>query len=147
MLPDSTWFKAVDAGCKDGTPFPDDLALWLASSGMADHARDIWGGPLLAVSVFRTDGYNARLIATGHHDVASASRHPHGDAWDLRPIGEYAAQFEDPVLAFHDKLLAAHGAGQFNELGGLGLYPPGQWVHIDLFKASDGHLRRWNMRR
>lgn len=146
-LPDSTYFKAVDAGCKDGQPYPTAwLAQWLASSGMADHARDIWGGPLLAVSWYRSDGYNARLIATGHHDVASSSNHPKGIAVDLKPVGLYSRSFADPVLAFHDKILAAYKAGQFAELGGLGLYRPNEWVHLDLFKASDGHLRRWSTR-
>lgn len=146
-LPDSTYFKAVDAACHDGDPFPPEwLAQWLASSGMADHARDIWGGPLFAVSWYRSPGYNARLIQAGHHDVASSSNHMTGIAVDLKPVGEYARQFEDPVLAFHGKLLAAYQAGQFAELGGLGLYHPDEWVHVDLFKAPDGHLRRWSTR-
>lgn len=146
-LPDSRWFKAEDGACHGGDEFPSAwLAQWLASSGMADKVRDIWGGPLKAVSWYRSPGYNARLIATGHHDVASSSNHMKGLAVDLRPVGEYAAQFEDPVLELHAKVLAAYRAGDFAELGGLGLYLPSEWVHCDLVKPPDNHLRRWSTR-
>lgn len=145
-LPDSVHFKAEDGACKDGEPYPDAwLAEWLASSGMADKVRDLWGGPLVAVSWYRSPGYNARLIATGHHDVASSSNHMKGLAVDLKPSGVYAAQYEDPVLALHDKVLASWTAGDFNELGGLGLYLPDEWIHVDLVKAPQ-HLRRWSTR-
>lgn len=146
-LPDSRYFKATDAASHDGISYPEEwLDRWLASSALADHARDIWGGPLEAVSWYRSPAHNAMLIATGHHDVASSSNHVEGIAVDLKPVGLYARSFADPVLAFHQKLLAAHGAGQFDELGGLGLYRPDEWCHVDLFKAADGHLRRWSTR-
>jgi uncharacterized protein YcbK (DUF882 family) len=146
-LADSRWFRVEDGACKDGEPYPPDWEdEWTRSSFMADKARDIWGGPLLAVSWYRSPGYNARLIATGHHNVASSSNHMRGIAVDLKPTGIYARSFADPVLAFHQKLLEAYGNGEFEEIGGLGLYQPDEWVHIDLDKAADGHLRRWSTR-
>lgn len=146
-LPDSIHFKATDAACHDGSEFPAEwLAQWFASSGMADKVRDLWGGPLVAVSWYRSPGYNARLIATGHHDVASSSNHMIGMAVDLKPVGVYAAQFADPILSLHEKVLDAWNAGDFAELGGLGLYLPDEWVHCDMVKAPDGHLRKWSTR-
>jgi hypothetical protein len=147
MLADSRWFKVSDGACRDGEPYPADWEdEWQRSSAMADRARDMWGGPLGVVSWYRSPGYNARLIATGHHDVASSSNHMTGIAVDLRPVGEYARSFVDPVLTFHNVLLDAWNKGNFPELGGLGLYRPDEWVHLDLLKAPDGHLRRWSTR-
>ncbi len=147
MLPDSRWFTVNDAACHDGEPFPEEwLSQWLASSSLADKLRDLWGGPLVAVSWYRSPDYNARLIATGHHDVASSSNHMQGIAIDLKPVGEPARAHADPILVFHDLILTTQQAGALPELGGLGLYKPDEWVHVDLFKAPDNHLRRWSTR-
>lgn len=41
----------------------------------------------------------------------------------------------------HKFILTEYKAGSLPELGGLGVYPG--WVHVDVRRPSDGHLRRW----
>lgn len=143
-LPASQFFAPSEFACHDGTPFP---AAWddrwtLLVLRLCDPVRRLWGGPLTVVSGYRSQAYNDSLIRAGHHPAAD-SQHIEGHAADLRPA---PVDGRDTVLEFHDMILRAYEVGQIPQLGGLGLYPASQWVHIDTFKAPDGHLRRWNMR-
>lgn len=139
MLTDGRHFKASEAACHDGTPFPETwVGPWAASCGLADDCRDAWGAPLEAVSWYRTPEHNAELAAnSAAHQVASGSNHVAGLAIDLRPIGGGDASMLYRVL------LAAHAAGKLPSLGGIGLYPRSNWIHVDTVKAPDGHLRKW----
>ena len=49
-----------------------------------------------------------------------------------------------PVAVYNGVVKAWHD-GKLPELGGVGLYDWG--VHIDIAKAPDGHLRRWDRRK
>ena len=140
-LPDGRHFKVSDAACHDGTPFPVDWTeQWALSCGLADDCRDEYSDALIAVSWYRTEAHNLALIslddAAGTHQVASGSKHVKGLAIDLRPVRGDAA-------GLYRILMAAHDAGRLKSLGGIGLYPKSNWVHVDAFKADDGHLRKW----
>lgn len=142
-LPNGRHFKASDAACHDGAPYPEEWAdRWLRSVTLADKVRDLWGGPLFAVDWYRSPAWNERLIkkdaARGVHGVASGSQHIEGNAIDLR-TGRWASDVEH----LHRVVLIAHQDGKLPELGGLGLYPRSGWIHVDTMKAPDGHLRRW----
>jgi uncharacterized protein YcbK (DUF882 family) len=140
-LQDGRWFKVVDAACHDGTPYPEEWPdRWAASCGLADECRDEWGDALLAVSWYRTPAHNAELLAldakNGAHGVASSSQHVEGYAIDLRPVRGDAS-------ALYRRLREAKAAGRLKGMGGIGLYPKSNWVHVDCYQAPDGHLRTW----
>lgn len=142
-LAPSRYFEAADFACHDGTPYPAELSREYARlvPGLCDHVRAVYGTALYVVSGYRTAAYNARLVAgSPHHDVASASQHVLGNAADLRPHNPSLQR----VKALHDAVLASHARGELPSLGGLGLYDG--WIHVDTFKAADGHLRRWDSR-
>lgn len=148
-LHDGRWFKLVDAACKDGTPYPEIYAdAWnRLVIRTADPVRDEWGAPLYEVSFYRSPAYNQRLIERDLerevplHNVAKSSSHMIGEALDFKPK---IIKGKDEVLRLHNMILAKYKRRELPELGGLGLYPG--WVHIDVTKAADGHLRRWNTR-
>jgi hypothetical protein len=142
VLTDGRWFRLEDFACKDGTPYPEAFAdRWPALRILADAVRDLAGpdalGACLIVSGYRTPEYNARLaVDSAAHQVASGSQHVEGRAADIRAI-------HLPATELHRRVLGAYGRGGMPGLGGLGLYPRSNWVHVDTFKAPDGHLRRW----
>jgi uncharacterized protein YcbK (DUF882 family) len=141
VLPDGRHFKVADAACRDGTPYPVEWPdRWAQSCGLADECRDEWGDALIPVSWYRTRAYNQGLIdadaGRGAHGVASGSQHPEGYAIDLRPVRGDAS-------ALYRRLRAAKAAGRLKGLGGIGLYPHSNWVHVDCYQAPDGHLRTW----
>lgn len=141
VLPDGRHFKYADAACHDGTPYPVAWPdRWALSCGLADECRDEYGDALLAVSWYRSPAHNQALIdadaAKGSHGVASGSQHVEGYAIDLRPVRGDAS-------VLYRILRGAQAAGRLLTLGGIGLYPQSNWVHVDCFKAPDGHLRTW----
>lgn len=147
MLAESQFFRASEFASHDGVPYPENWeAQWRRLVlGLCDPIRRMWGGPLIVVSGYRTPEHNRELIeqdaARGiTHVVAANSHHMTGDAADLKPL----ISTGDPVLALHEMVLRAYQVGQLPNLGGLGLYP--HWIHVDTWKAPDGHLRRWNNR-
>ena len=141
-LPASRFFGSEEFRCKDSSPYPEAWPdRWATLSALCDAIRDAWGGPLVVVSGYRTDAYNKRLSATGHH-VASSSQHVEGRAADLQP--KFIQTVVTPVFALHEMILRLHQHGDLPTLGGLGIYDG--WVHVDFFAAPDGHLRRWDQR-
>ena len=145
MLAPARHFQPRELACKDGTPYPDAWGgRWdRLVIKTADPIRDWWGGALFVVSGLRSEAYNEELRKkrTGS-GVAQSSTHIDGEALDLRPIGKFDTP--DPVLQLHNLVLRLYREKRLPELGGLGLYPG--WIHIDVRKAPDGHLRRWNDR-
>ncbi|HXU04369.1 MAG TPA: D-Ala-D-Ala carboxypeptidase family metallohydrolase [Polyangia bacterium] len=142
-LPPSQFFDPKEFACRDGTWYPEAWTdRWALLSGLCDDVRRIWGGPLLVVSGYRTQIYNDKLLASGHHPAAN-SEHIQGNAADLRPV---QIPGRDTVLELHEMILRAYDVGQLPTLGGLGLYGPDAWIHVDTMKAADGHLRRWSLR-
>ncbi len=145
MLPDGRHFKASEFACHDPsrTPYPEDwLDRWITLRDLCDAIRDLWGGPLVVVSGYRTPDYNADLIALdagkGSHGVMSSSQHIEGRAADLRTL-----HGDDDVPQLLRVVLEAQRDGKLPTLGGVGDYPQSGWVHVDTLKATDGHLRRW----
>ena len=141
-LPDGYYFVAEDFRCHDGTPYPQEwLGKWLVLRDLCDAIRGLWGGPLFVVSGYRTPRYNENLIDGGSHGVVSGSYHTSGEAVDLRTK-------RGPVDVPHllRVVLTAHEDGKLQALGGVGDYPVSGWLHVDTFKAHDGHLRRWHGR-
>lgn len=142
-LRDGRYFKVADFASHDGVPYPVEWAdRWELLITLADLARDLWGGPLFAVSGYRSPAHNTELIIAdegrGVHGVASSSQHVEGNAADLR-TGRWAFDVEH----LHRVVLVAHQDGKLPQLGGLGLYRRSGWIHVDTLHAPDGHLRRW----
>lgn len=143
MLVSGRHFSPAEFACHSGVPYPEDWGdRWELLVGLCDKIRDLWGGPLVVVSGYRTPDYNADLImmdaGKGAHGVASSSQHIQGNAADLattRHAFDVAQLYRVILTAYEDKKLP--------ELGGLGLYPISGWCHVDTFKAPDGHLRKW----
>jgi hypothetical protein len=155
MLQDGKYFRVSDFTCKDGTPYPfhwenswntlvdlcdtvrDDWTRFLLSTGAITDPKD---GALIVVCGYRTPRYNAQLIAQdarrGTHGVASGSQHCLGNAADLRPT-------HGTVDDLHILILQEHENGGLPSLGGIGIYPESNWVHIDTYIPPDGHLRMW----
>ena len=141
-LPVSQFFVPAEFACRDGTFYPEEWdARWtLLVLKLCDPIRRMWGSPLTVVSGYRTQAYNDSLLASGHHPAAN-SQHINGMAADLSP-GHIEGR--DSVSELHEMVLRSYDVGQLPQLGGLGIYPT--WIHVDVFHAPDGHLRRWDMR-
>lgn len=142
-LPDGRWFKVGEFASHDGKPYPEEWAdRWALLKTLCDRVRDLWGGPLIVVSGYRSPEHNAALIASdearGSHGVASGSQHVIGNAADLR-----TTHGPNDVAQLKRVILTAHEDGKLPELGGIGDYPVSNWIHVDTFKPADGHLRRW----
>jgi uncharacterized protein YcbK (DUF882 family) len=155
MLPDGRFFTVEEFRCKDGTPYPfqwentwkelislcdtirEDWTRFLLAKGEIQDAKD---GSIVVVCGYRTPKYNAELIAKdaqrGSHGVASGSQHCRGKAADLRPTH---GSLDD----FHIMILQEHERGGLPMLGGIGIYPESNWVHVDTYVLPDGHLRTW----
>ena len=142
MLPDGRHFRVSEFTSHDGVPYPEEWAdRWAKLVGLCDAIRDAWGRPLTVVSGYRSPAHNQDLIdadeARGSHQVASGSYHVDGMAADLRP------ETADEVPQLLALVLQLYGNGELTDLGGTADYPVSCWVHVDLGKTTDGHLRRW----
>ena len=142
-LPPGKWFNPSEFTCRDGTPYPEDWEdRWLLIRDLCDQIRELWGGPLIVQSGYRSPKWNARLLEdsvnTGSHGVASSSQHVQGRAADLRTrLGKV------DVPHLYRVILNSQRDGLLPLLGGVAMYPVSGWVHVDVEKAPDGHLRRW----
>lgn len=126
----SAYFDSSEFDCHDGTEVPDELMGNLVRLGEAlTYIRLNAGVPLAVISGYRTKAWNDRV--GGVDDSA----HMTAEAADVRP-GRGMTPAE-----LHTLILAHHKAGRLPLIGGLGLYKT--WVHVDVRKAADGHLRRW----
>ena len=138
MLRDGRFFKVSELACHDGSPYPDYYAGRLVTLlSLLDKVREAHGSALTVVSGYRSPAYNARLAQDSTaHQVASGSFHVQGQAADLRPV-------KGTVQDLYQEILALYRQGNLSELGGIGIYPESNWVHIDCGKSEDGHLRMW----
>ncbi len=144
MLPNGRWFKASEFASHDGVAYPEAWAdRWALLVALCDQVRELWGGPLIVVSGYRSPQHNADLIMAdegrGSHQVVSSSQHIEGQAADLRTS---RGMIDVPQLL--RVILTAHEDGKLPTLGGVGDYQLSGWCHVDLMKAPDGHLRRWH---
>lgn len=138
-LTPSRFFSPSEFACHDPdrTPYPEEwVDRWAAISSLCDQIREAWGRPLTVVSGYRTLSDNLALIDA----VASGSFHLTGEAADLRP------ETGDEIPQLLALIVGKWYRGELPTLGGVGEYPVSCWVHVDLGKASDGHLRRWTGR-
>jgi uncharacterized protein YcbK (DUF882 family) len=142
MLADGKYFKVIEMACHDGTPYPEYYAGRLVEVfSMNDKVREAVGCPLLVISGYRSPAYNQRLSEDSQaHQVASGSQHVQGRAVDLRPTGTVTVQ------DLYRTVMLLYKHGELPEIGGIGLYPESNWVHLDTFHAEDGHLRQWQGR-
>lgn len=96
---------------------------------LVEKIRSILGDiPMYPTSVYRCPEHNREIGGSPN------SKHMLGLAMDF--------QLKDMAYAEAVKRIeAAYTAGKLPELGGIGRYP--NFIHVDAWKASDGHLRRW----
>lgn len=153
MLPDGLYFKASEFACHDGTPYPEAwLDRWIDTRDLCDGVRIIHHGPLDVISGYRTPGHNADLIVAdmgkGSHGVVSSSKHIEGEAGDLRSrVAPATSVYSEIIIAYENDVSFTTVDGRTRKLrhllGGIGVYPHSNWVHVDTAKAPDEHLRRW----
>lgn len=121
-------FSMWEFDCHDGTPVPvmyHGNVYRLATA--LERLRGLRRGRAIAViSGWRTVTHNRAVGG------ASDSSHLTGEGADIR---------SGSPAELHAFILEEYKAGTFPELGGVGIYPG--WVHFDIRKARDGHLRRW----
>lgn len=134
------YFQVSEFACKDGTPYPErfiPLRLVPLVTRVLDPIREAWAGPLTVVSGYRTLSHNEAVGG------AKASWHMEGMAADVMP-----AKQNEPLSVTVSRLWSMvrnmWSSGQLPELGGLGVYPG--WIHVDIARPSDGHLRSWSGR-
>lgn len=143
-LPPGKWFHPSEFACHgDGAPYPVSwVARWLLLRDLCDAIRDLWGGPLIVVSGYRSPEWNDALIKydqqRGRHGVAAGSQHVIGNAADLK-----TRRGAVDVPHLHRVVLTAYEDKKLPILGGVAAYPVSGWIHVDTFKATDGHLRQW----
>jgi uncharacterized protein YcbK (DUF882 family) len=138
VLADGRYFQVKELACHDGSPYPEYYAGRLVTlMQLLDACRELYGGPLVVVSGYRSPAYNKRLAQdSAAHQVASGSQHIQGNAADLRPAGGDSHRLFNLVMA-------AYRQGKLPMLGGIGYYPESNWCHVDTHRAEDGHLRQW----
>jgi uncharacterized protein YcbK (DUF882 family) len=127
----TTSFVDEEFECHDGTDVPSHLMANLQRlCDVLQAIRNEVGVPLNIISGYRTPGYNQRIQG------AIDSAHMTAEAADVRPGRGVSPQ------ELHDTVLEMYRKKKLPGLGGLGIYRT--WVHIDVRKAADGHLRRWS---
>lgn len=145
----SAWkhFTLEELRCKSGEDIPPELLpnTDRLVRGVLDPVRERYGLRLNTNCGYRSPAYNAKLYAQSeaearaagrvHGGVAKDSAHILAAAWDGHPDDIKML----PTL--YNLVLAMYRAGDLPELGGIGLYPG--WIHLDVRKAPDGHLRKW----
>lgn len=99
---------------------------------LAEVIRKLINEPMIVHSVCRCKKHNSEVGGS------PKSKHLTGQAMDFHIRGL------SPVMLYNTIVKAWHD-GKLPLLGGVGLYDWG--VHIDTFKAQDGHLRRWDYRK
>ena len=96
---------------------------------LLEKIRSLVDAPVVVTSGYRCPRHNAETP-----ESSPTSYHVLGMAADIK-------QFKYSNGVFHTMIRRAWSDGGLPELGGLGLYE-GR-VHVDVFRAPDGHLREW----
>lgn len=140
MLEDGQYLTVDEAGCHDGTPYPEEWGdRWAILRDTFHPIRVEWGGPLIVVSGYRTHAYNQRVAG------ADKSQHPEGRALDIKPGGLTPLNRIRRVVELHELILVLRRAKKLPHLRGLGYYP-GKWCHIDTRPADPtrpSYLATW----
>lgn len=126
----SAHFSLSEFNCHSGEPVPRDLAPNVEHLVLTvlEPLRGMWG-PIAVISGWRSRAWNTRVGG------ADDSTHVTGMGADVRPLRP--ADLDEFVLLVEQQIAAK----ALPMLGGLGKYPG--WVHLDIRKMADGHLRRW----
>lgn len=103
---------------------------------LAEKVHDLLKCPMIVTSCCRCREHNAESGGSPNSKHLCSDTQP-ARAMDFRP------KDTAPAVAYN-AIVKAWRDGRLNELGGIGLYDWG--VHIDTFKAPDGHLRTWDRR-
>ncbi len=121
----SSHFTEEELRCKCcGALVVDDRLIQLL-----EKIRSLVDAPVVVTSGYRCPRHNAETP-----ESSPTSYHVLGMAADIK-------QFKYSNGVFHNMIRRAWSDGELPELGGLGLYE-GR-VHVDVARASDGHLREW----
>lgn len=124
----SEHFTSEELGCKCCKKAPINQKLL----DLLEAIRNLIDDPIVINSGYRCQKHNAEVGGEPN------SWHTQGLAADIRQN-----KYDNRV--FHNMVLKAYKDGKLPMLGGLGMYP-GR-IHVDVYKASDGHLRRWESSR
>lgn len=120
--------------------------------------RILWGGPLFAVSGYRSPRHNAAVGGVGQsqHMLGCAADVTPADVewWKLRAhflrkpgFEEFTAKMaQDQERIRKLDLLVEHSlARELVAVGGVGLYLQSGWVHIDIRRRGlHDHVARWH---
>ena len=138
-------FRLSEFACKDGTWYPVE---WIDSRltplcYMDEIIRDACGGHAVTILCgYRTLAYNDHLREkgltgeSGKTGVAEHSQHIEGMANDIVVFGI-------PTMTLYKIVLDLYYGSKLPMLGGIGLYQGHGFVHVDVHKSQDGHLRKW----
>ena len=124
----SKHFSRSEMGCRCGC---GKLKADPRLLSLLERIREILGVPVVINSGYRCPAHNKRVGGVDN------SYHTQGLAADIRCPSMTADELWRQV-----RVLAQ--GGYLPELGGLGRYI-GR-IHVDVVKASDGHLREWDYR-
>lgn len=150
-------FAVTEFACHSGEPYPLDRVdegdpagrCWAETrlARLMNTLEAIRHGagdePIEILSGYRTESYQGRLYAQAQGSgeavaPAATSQHPRGEAADIRHRTLSATSLHDVVLRLFE-------AGKLPELGGLGLYVRGGFIHVDVRKRIPAdHLAHWN---
>lgn len=124
-------FDLAEFMCHDGTDVPVNLIPNVTDLciGVLQPLRNKWGA-VVVLSGYRTPEYNLRIGG------AKKSNHMTASAADIHPLRH------DELDEFINLIETMHSHGELPALGGFGKYKT--WVHLDITRATDGHLRRWH---
>ncbi len=128
----STHFELAEFASHDGVSIPDNLLPNVHDlvTGVLEPLRVRWNAPIVVISGYRTPAWNTRVGG------AKASTHMTASGADVRPLNP------SDLPAFFSCIEEMRVEGKLQALGGIGKYPG--WAHLDINRASDGHLRRWH---
>lgn len=107
---------------------------------LLEEIRGIFNTPIYVNSCFRCEKHNEEVGGVKQTETESGSAHLYGRAADIR-------QDKISNKMFHDEILMRYIAARNNKtnelelLGGLGEYD--NFIHVDVVRAADNHLRRW----
>jgi len=146
------WSKA-ELACKCGCGlFVKDLEL----IDLIERIRTHLNVPLNCNSGTRCQWNNAKaggvvavkyfIPGTKNLDLTKYPKGKMGTKKDSNHTTGEAADLSNPNISskeLHAKILSFYQMGGIPMLGGLGLYIKKNFVHVDVTRASDGHLRRW----
>lgn len=123
-------FFLQEFDCHSGEDVPPEVVpnIQKLVTEVLQPIRTVWGG-LVVVSGWRSKAWNDRIGG------AKKSTHMTGEGADIKPINP------TNLPALIARIEEMYATNKLPGLGGFGKYK--NWLHLDVKKAPDGHLRRW----